>query len=275
MSLRQDALKTFWGQKIQPVGRQNETKAPSLKRAPIARVTLTELLCCCPFMSVFVFLFMLLHILSGREERDALVGIENPAFDAGRSTALSVPPVWTGREIRGDRPDSTLAAHRKKMELQAPAKERGEASFFIRLKFVDSRCVPDLTFLSLPLSFAPFIRGALGPCIPKQACPNKQPSYKFLPPLLENAAVVGVLSLSRSTLDTISLDSHSRLHALWWAGVIGECIYIRYYATKPIRCLCGVLTTPPKHGWRPIRHTNMPPYNSVCQGELLRNGMAN
>jgi len=29
--------------------------------------------------------------------------------------------------MRGDRPDSTLAAHRKKMELQAPAKERGEA----------------------------------------------------------------------------------------------------------------------------------------------------
>lgn len=130
-------------------------------------------------MLVFVFLFMLLLILSGREERDALVGIENPAFDAGRSTALSIPPVWLGREIRGDRPDSTLAAHQKKMELQAPAKERGEASFFISLKFVDSRCVPDLTFLSLPLSFTLFIRGALGPCIPKQACPNKQPSYNF------------------------------------------------------------------------------------------------
>lgn len=128
-------------------------------------------------MSEFVFLFMFLLILSGREERAALVGIENPAFDGGGSAELSVPPVWLGREIRGDRPDSTLAAHPKKMELQAPAKERGEASFFISLKFVDSRCVPDLTFLSLSLSLS--IRGALGPCIPKQACPNKQPSYNF------------------------------------------------------------------------------------------------
>lgn len=103
-------------------------------------------------MLVFVFLFMFLLILSGREERDALVGTENPPFDGGQSTALSVPPVRLGREIRGDRPDSTLAAHQKKMELQASAKERGEASFFISLKFVDSRCVPELTFLSLPLS---------------------------------------------------------------------------------------------------------------------------
>uniref|UniRef100_A0A673B3N4 Orofacial cleft 1 candidate gene 1 protein n=1 Tax=Sphaeramia orbicularis TaxID=375764 RepID=A0A673B3N4_9TELE len=58
-------------------------------------------------------------------ESSAVVGIENPAFDGGGSTELSVPPVWLGREIRGDRPDSTLAAHQKKMELQAPAKERG------------------------------------------------------------------------------------------------------------------------------------------------------
>uniref|UniRef100_A0A8C2XDW6 Orofacial cleft 1 candidate gene 1 protein n=1 Tax=Cyclopterus lumpus TaxID=8103 RepID=A0A8C2XDW6_CYCLU len=65
------------------------------------------------------------EFLMGEEERAALVGIENPAFDGGGSTELSVPPVWLGREIRGDRPDSTLAAHPKKMELQAPAKERG------------------------------------------------------------------------------------------------------------------------------------------------------
>lgn len=117
----------------------------------ILRVTLTQRLYC-PFVSVFVFVFMFLLILSGREERAALVGIDNPAFDGGGSTELSVPPVWLGREMRGDRPDSTLAAHPKKMELQAPAKERGEASFFISLKFVDSSCVPDLTFLSLPLS---------------------------------------------------------------------------------------------------------------------------
>uniref|UniRef100_A0A672IN94 Orofacial cleft 1 candidate gene 1 protein n=1 Tax=Salarias fasciatus TaxID=181472 RepID=A0A672IN94_SALFA len=64
------------------------------------------------------------EFLMGEEERDAVVGIENPAFDAGSSTELSIPPVWPGREIRGDRPDSTLAAHQKKMELQAPAKER-------------------------------------------------------------------------------------------------------------------------------------------------------
>lgn len=122
---------------------------------------------------------MFLLILSGREERAAVVGIGNPAFDGGGSTELSVSSIWLGREIRGDRPDSTLAAHQKKMELQASAKERGEASFFISLKFVDSRCVPDLTFLSLPLSFSLSVQGAPGPCIPKQACPNKQPSYNF------------------------------------------------------------------------------------------------
>ncbi|KAK2886347.1 hypothetical protein Q8A73_020293 [Channa argus] len=65
------------------------------------------------------------EFLMGRDERAALVGIENPAFDGGGSAELSVPSLWLGREIRGDRPDSTLAAHQKKMELQAPAKERG------------------------------------------------------------------------------------------------------------------------------------------------------
>ncbi|XP_047424717.1 uncharacterized protein ofcc1 [Mugil cephalus] len=64
------------------------------------------------------------EFLMGEEDRATVVGIENPAFDAG-STELSAPPVWLGIEIRGDRPDSTLAAHQKKMELQAPAKERG------------------------------------------------------------------------------------------------------------------------------------------------------
>ncbi|XP_029385532.1 LOW QUALITY PROTEIN: uncharacterized protein ofcc1 [Echeneis naucrates] len=60
-------------------------------------------------------------------ESSAAVGIENPAFDGGRSAKLCVPLVWLGIEIRGDRPDSTLAAHqKKKMELQAPAKERGD-----------------------------------------------------------------------------------------------------------------------------------------------------
>lgn len=93
---------------------------------------------------------MLFLISSGREQRDTLVGIENPAFDGGGGVEISLaPPAWLGREIRGDRPDSTLAAHPKKMELRAAAKERGEASFFISLRFVDSSCVPDPTFLSL------------------------------------------------------------------------------------------------------------------------------
>ncbi|CAJ1082411.1 uncharacterized protein ofcc1 [Xyrichtys novacula] len=65
------------------------------------------------------------EFLMGGEERAAVVGIENPGFNGGGSTELSVSPLWLGREIRGDRPDSTLAAHQKKMELQAPAKERG------------------------------------------------------------------------------------------------------------------------------------------------------
>ncbi|KAM7390659.1 hypothetical protein PAMA_008716 [Pampus argenteus] len=65
------------------------------------------------------------EFLMGREERAAVVGIDNPAFDGGGSAELSLPPIWLQREIRGDRPDSTLAAHQKKMELQASAKERG------------------------------------------------------------------------------------------------------------------------------------------------------
>lgn len=116
------------------------------------------------FMAVFVFLFVLSFILSGREDRASLVGIENPAFDRGGSAEHSVPSVWPGREIRGDRPDSTLAVHQKEMELQALAQERGEASFFISLKFIDSGCVPDLTLHSLPLprSLSPFG----GPLVP-------------------------------------------------------------------------------------------------------------
>uniref|UniRef100_A0A3P8VJT8 Orofacial cleft 1 candidate gene 1 protein n=1 Tax=Cynoglossus semilaevis TaxID=244447 RepID=A0A3P8VJT8_CYNSE len=62
----------------------------------------------------------------GRDEKAHVEGIENPAFDRGGSAKLSVPLVWLEKEIRGDRPDSTLVAHQKKMELQAPAKERGD-----------------------------------------------------------------------------------------------------------------------------------------------------
>ncbi|XP_061570049.1 uncharacterized protein ofcc1 [Cololabis saira] len=65
------------------------------------------------------------EFLMGSEERATVVGMENPAFDGGGSTEPSISPSWPGRKMRGDRPDSTLAAHRKKMELQAPAKERG------------------------------------------------------------------------------------------------------------------------------------------------------
>ncbi|XP_036073312.1 uncharacterized protein ofcc1 [Oryzias melastigma] len=63
------------------------------------------------------------EFLMGEEDSDTVVGIDNPAFDGEGSTEL--PPTWLGRKMRGDRPDSTLAAHHKKMELQAPAKERG------------------------------------------------------------------------------------------------------------------------------------------------------
>lgn len=65
-------------------------------------------------------------------------GIEKPAFDGSYSTELSASRASAGREIQRDRQDSTLAAHQQKMELRAPAKPRGEASFFISLKPVDS-----------------------------------------------------------------------------------------------------------------------------------------
>uniref|UniRef100_A0A3B3VG63 Uncharacterized LOC106950336 n=1 Tax=Poecilia latipinna TaxID=48699 RepID=A0A3B3VG63_9TELE len=64
------------------------------------------------------------EFLMGSEERAAVVGIENPAFNGEGSAALSNSPSWLGRKMRGDRPDSTLAAHQKKLELQAPASER-------------------------------------------------------------------------------------------------------------------------------------------------------
>ncbi|KAK7881587.1 hypothetical protein WMY93_029996 [Mugilogobius chulae] len=67
------------------------------------------------------------EFLMGSEERTTTWGIENPAFDGGGSSTelSSVPPARLGREMRGDRPDSTLAAHQKKLQLQAPARERG------------------------------------------------------------------------------------------------------------------------------------------------------
>ncbi|XP_068604322.1 uncharacterized protein ofcc1 [Brachionichthys hirsutus] len=65
------------------------------------------------------------EFLMGEEDRATLVGTANPAFNCGKRAQLSVPSVRPGTEIQGDRPDSTLAVHPQKMELQAPAKERG------------------------------------------------------------------------------------------------------------------------------------------------------
>ncbi|KAM9416654.1 uncharacterized protein ofcc1 [Salvelinus alpinus] len=79
------------------------------------------------------------EFLMGEMEESAVVeGIENPVFDGSYSTELSASRASAGREIQRDRQDSTLAAHQQKMELRAPAKPRGEASFFISLKPVDS-----------------------------------------------------------------------------------------------------------------------------------------
>jgi hypothetical protein len=83
----------------------------------------------CFFFSIFA---------GGMEERAVVEGIENPVYDGSYSTELSASQASAGREIQRDRQDSTLAAHQQKMELLAPAKPRGEASFFISLKPVDS-----------------------------------------------------------------------------------------------------------------------------------------
>uniref|UniRef100_A0A3Q2CDX2 Uncharacterized protein n=1 Tax=Cyprinodon variegatus TaxID=28743 RepID=A0A3Q2CDX2_CYPVA len=64
------------------------------------------------------------EFLMGSEERGAVVGIENLSFNGEGTNALSNSTSWLGRKMRGDRPDSTLAAHQKKLELQAPARER-------------------------------------------------------------------------------------------------------------------------------------------------------
>uniref|UniRef100_A0A8D3DWV8 Orofacial cleft 1 candidate gene 1 protein n=1 Tax=Scophthalmus maximus TaxID=52904 RepID=A0A8D3DWV8_SCOMX len=81
------------------------------------------------------------------EESTAVVSIQHSAFNGGRSAKLSAPLVWLGREIRGDRPDSTLAAHQKKMELQASAKERDENRLYQRMAALLDE---DDTFIDLP-----------------------------------------------------------------------------------------------------------------------------
>ncbi|XP_034022118.1 uncharacterized protein ofcc1 [Thalassophryne amazonica] len=66
------------------------------------------------------------EFLMEREERAVNSGAKNPDFDGGGSAELlSAPSLSPRKEIRGDRPDSTLAARPQKTELQAPSKERG------------------------------------------------------------------------------------------------------------------------------------------------------
>lgn len=108
-----------------------------------------------PHVSVCIFIHVSTYFVRERRERCSGRHRKPQPYMKDEAQPFSVPAVGLGRAIRGDRPDSTLAAHQeKKMALRAPAKERGEASFFIILKFVDSRCVPDLTFLSLPFLFS-------------------------------------------------------------------------------------------------------------------------
>ncbi|XP_064187283.1 uncharacterized protein ofcc1 [Anguilla rostrata] len=64
------------------------------------------------------------EFLMGEDERAAAEGIENPAFD-GRDGDLSAYHALGSQEIERDKQDSTLAAQKHKMELQAPAEPRG------------------------------------------------------------------------------------------------------------------------------------------------------
>ncbi|KAJ8277543.1 hypothetical protein GJAV_G00076420 [Gymnothorax javanicus] len=64
------------------------------------------------------------EFLMGEDKRAAAEGIENPSFDGGDGDP-SAYCTFGGRAIECDKQDSTLAAHRQKTELQAPAKPRG------------------------------------------------------------------------------------------------------------------------------------------------------
>ncbi|CAM9249994.1 unnamed protein product [Bubo scandiacus] len=64
------------------------------------------------------------EFLMVKEERAVTEGIENPAFNIS-STDLSAYQPSEEKVIRHDKPDSTLAAHQQKFELQAHAEPRG------------------------------------------------------------------------------------------------------------------------------------------------------
>lgn len=112
-----------------------------------------------PNVSVCIFIHILTYFV--REKREGGFGKhrKTPTSDGSQSATLSHScELGRGKqfEVTGQIAPLQLTKRKKKkkMALQASAKERGEVSFFIILKFVDSRCVPDLTFLSLPLLFS-------------------------------------------------------------------------------------------------------------------------
>uniref|UniRef100_A0A8V5FMD3 Uncharacterized protein n=1 Tax=Melopsittacus undulatus TaxID=13146 RepID=A0A8V5FMD3_MELUD len=64
------------------------------------------------------------EFLMVKEERAAIEGIENPAFNVS-STDLSAYQPSKEKVTTHDKPDSTLAAHQQKLRLQAHAEPRG------------------------------------------------------------------------------------------------------------------------------------------------------
>ncbi|NXD63068.1 OFCC1 protein, partial [Eolophus roseicapillus] len=64
------------------------------------------------------------EFLMVKEERAAIEGIENPAFNIS-STDLSACHPSEEKVTTHDKPDSTLAAHQQKLRLQAHAEPRG------------------------------------------------------------------------------------------------------------------------------------------------------
>lgn len=115
-----------------------------------------------PNVSVCIFFHVPTYFVRERSEGGFGRRRKTPAFDGSQSATLS-RSCELGRgeqfEVTGQIAPLQLTKREKKkkekkMALQASAKERGEVSFFIILKFVDSRCVPDLTFLSLPFLFS-------------------------------------------------------------------------------------------------------------------------
>ena len=110
-----------------------------------------------PNVSVGIFTHVPTHFVRERREGGFGRRRKTSAFDGSQSATL-FRSCELGRgeqfEVTGQIAPLQLTKRKKKMALQASAKERGEVSFFIILKFVDSRCVPDLTFLSLSFLFS-------------------------------------------------------------------------------------------------------------------------